>query len=301
MMTFKQLEALYWIAQLGGFSQAAARLHTTQSALSKRIHELEALLKLDLFDRSQRSARLTDKGEELFVQAKRLLDQRVAVVEQLCRPEVIERRLRLGVTELTALTWLPRLVNMIEESYPKVIIEPHVDSSATLRDKLLADEVDISIVPDSYSDSSFVSKAVGTVQNAWMCKPGTLASAKPIRITELAKHRLLVQGDRSGTGLVYTRWLQSIGVQPASTITSNNLIAQIGMTVSGLGVSSLPRNCLAPLSKDGRLQVLRVTPSLPDVVYVALRKRDQQGSFLSSIVAFAQEACNFDEMFQAGA
>src|SRR5450830_794230 len=32
MMTFKQLEALYWIVQLGGFAPAAQKLHTSQSA-----------------------------------------------------------------------------------------------------------------------------------------------------------------------------------------------------------------------------------------------------------------------------
>ena len=34
MMTFKQLEALYWIGQLGSFALAANKLHTSQSAVS---------------------------------------------------------------------------------------------------------------------------------------------------------------------------------------------------------------------------------------------------------------------------
>ena len=34
MMTFKQLEAIFWVAKLGGFSAAAVHLHTTQSAIS---------------------------------------------------------------------------------------------------------------------------------------------------------------------------------------------------------------------------------------------------------------------------
>jgi DNA-binding transcriptional LysR family regulator len=72
-MTFKQLEALYWIAKLGGFAQAANQLHTSQSAVSKRVHELELLFDTELFDRSQRTARLTEKGEEMFVLASRLL------------------------------------------------------------------------------------------------------------------------------------------------------------------------------------------------------------------------------------
>jgi DNA-binding transcriptional LysR family regulator len=153
VMTFKQLEALYWIGQLGGFAQAANQLHTSQSAVSKRVHELELLFDTELFDRSQRTARLTEKGEEMFVLAKKLLEQRDAAVEQFGKPGVVERRIRIGVTELTAMTWLPRLVGLIQQHYPKVILEPDVDDSLQLRDKLLVDELDVVIVPDTFADS----------------------------------------------------------------------------------------------------------------------------------------------------
>ena len=39
MVTFKQLEALYWIGTLGSFEAAAQHLETTQSAISKRIRK----------------------------------------------------------------------------------------------------------------------------------------------------------------------------------------------------------------------------------------------------------------------
>lgn len=61
MLTFKQMEALYWIVQLGSFDAAATRLNTTQSAISKRIQELERAFDLTVFDRAHRSARLTDR------------------------------------------------------------------------------------------------------------------------------------------------------------------------------------------------------------------------------------------------
>jgi DNA-binding transcriptional LysR family regulator len=299
MITFKQLEAIYWIGELGGFSQAAAKLHTTQSAVSKRINELEALLDVPLFDRTQRSAQLTDKGEEMFVVAKAMLEQRELALQRFRRPEEVERRVRLGVTELTAMTWLPRFVDLIQQNYPKVVIEPDVDMSVNLREKLVANQADIVIVPEPFSAPDFVARVVGQVQNAWMCKPGIVVSAGPIRLTKLAAHRLLIESEQSGTGLMYSRWLKSIGVQPGSALRSNNLIARIGMTVSGLGISYLPLKCVGPLVNDGRLQVLKVTPRLPDVVYVAMHKREQRGSLFSSIVGFAREACDFDRMFQA--
>lgn len=298
MMTFKQLEAIYWIAHLGGFSQAARKLHTTQSAVSKRVHELELLFDTALFDRTQRTARLTEKGEEMFVLAKKLLEQRDLAVEQFSRPEVVERRVRLGVTELTAMTWLPRLVDLIEQYYPKVIIEPDVDMSVNLRDKMLADEVDMIIVPDAFSDERSSAKVVGRVENAWMCKPGLLDPSKTLRLHELATHRLLTQGGRSATGLIYDRWLRALGIQPADTIICNSLIALIGMAASGLGISYLPRACLGQMIDDGHLVIIKATPALPETTYVAMYKSEQRSPLLSSILMLAQESCDFSRLFQ---
>lgn len=298
-MTFKQLEALYWIAKLGGFAQAANQLHTSQSAVSKRVHELELLFDTELFDRTQRTARLTEKGEEMFVLAARLLEQRDAAVEQFSKPGVVERRLRIGVTELTAMTWLPRLVGLIQQHYPKVILEPDVDDSLQLRDKLLADELDLVIVPDTFADSRMQSKAIGKVQSAWMCKPGVVQATGTVRLHELARYRMLVQGNNSGTGRAYDAWMKDQGVQPSNTIVVSNLVALTGLTVSGLGVSYLPRQCLDPLVSAGMLAVIDVVPALPAVHYVAMHKGEHRSALTSSIVMLAQACCDFTRMFQA--
>jgi DNA-binding transcriptional LysR family regulator len=299
MMTFKQLEAIFWVAELGGFSQAAQKLHTTQGAVSKRIQELEALFDTPLFDRSLRSARLTEKGEEMFQIAKVLLQERDAAVERFVRPEVIERRLRIGVTELTAMTWLPRLVSLVQAHYPRVVLEPDVDASVTMRDKLLADELDLVILPDVFDDPQFSKKVVGKVRNAWMCKPGLLDSRRNLRFYDLASQRVLTQGNRSGTGIWYERWFKTVGVSPRDVIVSSNLVAIIGMTVSGLGVSHLPVDCLQPMVEAGMLDVLKVTPALPEVSYVAACKNEQRSTLLASIILLAQECCDFSQVFQS--
>jgi DNA-binding transcriptional LysR family regulator len=299
MMTFKQLEALYWIGELGSFALAANKLHTSQSAVSKRVHELELAFDTELFDRSQRSARLTDKGEEMFVLASKLLAQRDAAVEQFSRVDVIERRVRIGVTELTAMTWLPRWVELIQVHYPKVTLEPDVDSSVNLREKVLADELDLIIVPDAFSDTRIPAKAVGSVESAWMCKPGVVPAGKPIRLHELASHQMLLQGSRSGTGLLYDSWMKDLGVQPARPIVIHNLVALIGLTISGLGVSYLPKDAVAQMLEDGLLVQLDVLPALPPVAYVAMYKGEHRSSLLAAIVMLAQESCDFTRMFQA--
>ncbi|WP_034300439.1 LysR family transcriptional regulator [Herbaspirillum sp. RV1423] len=302
MFSFKQLEALYWIAALGGFAAAARKLNTTQSAISKRIKELEVSFDTALFDRDLRQARLTEKGEELLLVARRLLEQRDAAVEQLSKPEVVERRLRIGVTELTAMTWLPRLVRLVREHYPKVVIEPDVDLSVTLRDKLLADEIDAIIVPDAFAESRFSVLPMGKVKSVWMAKPGLLprlpSGSRVLRMHELAAHTILTQGDKSGTGIIYDRWFKSQVVSPSNSISCSSLVALIGLTVSGMGVSYLPHLCLRSLIERGALEVVETTPALPEIPYVALYRGERKSNFISSILMLAQECCEFSDLFQ---
>jgi DNA-binding transcriptional LysR family regulator len=297
-MTFKQLEALFWIAQLGSFSAAAQRLHTTQSAVSKRIQELEEVFGIALFDRSQRTARLTEKGEEMFVLARKLLGQRDAAIEQFSRPEVVERRLRLGVTELTAMTWLPRLIETIRQLYPKVVIEPTVDSSPHLRDLVLSDELDLVFVPDAFMDGRVSSTRIGQVDHAWLCRPGLVPSDRPLRLHEIAQVRMLVQGPQSGTGRIYDAWMKERGAEPKDAITVSNLVAMLGLVISGLGVTYLPHRCLQPLISAGMLSVIEVTPPLPPMAYVAMYKGENRSTLIAALVMLAQDCCDFDAMFQ---
>src|ERR1700760_1944925 len=97
-ITLKQIEALYWIAQLGTFDRAANRLNTSQSAISKRIGELEAAVGPPLFDRSQRGARLTEQGEHLLALRQDMLRLGGRILALKDAEEMPARRLRLGIT-----------------------------------------------------------------------------------------------------------------------------------------------------------------------------------------------------------
>ena len=299
-MTFKQLEALHWIVKLGSFLQAAAKLHTTQSAISKRIQELEDYFETELFDRNRRTARLTEKGEELLLQAERLLAHRDQVIEAFSRSEVLERRISLGVTEMTALTWLPQFVDKIQQFYPRAIVESDVDHSVNLRDKLLADKVDLVIVPHIFHESLFRVTPLSKVDNAWMCKPGLIKHGRaPISMHELAKFPLLIQGNRSGSGLLHGRWLDDLGIKPVNHIDSNSLIAMIGLTISGLGVSGLPKQCMTQLIESGMLEIIHTRPALPAIPFVAVCKAEAHSALLTSITNIAKECCDFSKLFQA--
>ncbi|SAK93416.1 LysR family transcriptional regulator [Caballeronia hypogeia] len=293
MLTFKQMEALYWIVQLGSFEAAATRLNTTQSAVSKRVQELERAFDVAVFDRANRTARLTEKGAEFFEHAKELLERRDQIVERMSSKVALVRQIRIGVTELTALTWLPRLIAAIQAEYPKVKVEAEVDLNATLRERLAAATVDVIIVPQTHEVEPFAATLVGQVENAWMCATSLASGKRAIALAEIAKYPLILQGGLSGTGYVYSRFLDEQGVALQKVLASNSLIAQIGLTLSGLGVSYLPKACLSRMLKRRTLVEVPTRPALPPVRYVAMHRAEQLHSLSAAVAKLAAQSCDF--------
>jgi len=149
-ITFLQLEALVAIADMGSFEAAGRKLGSVQSGVSRHVRELESRFPKPLFDRGSRSARLTVDGLEVLSQARTILQQRDALLSQYASEKVLRRSLRLGVTELAALTWLPGFIDVLRSTYPLVDVELEVGGvAAELYEKLKLARLDLAIVPDT--------------------------------------------------------------------------------------------------------------------------------------------------------
>lgn len=72
-LDLKDLRFFVAVYEAGGFSKASETLGTVQSNVSARILGLERSLGATLFERHWRSIAATARGEELYVQAKKLL------------------------------------------------------------------------------------------------------------------------------------------------------------------------------------------------------------------------------------
>ncbi|MET0343364.1 MAG: LysR family transcriptional regulator [Polyangiales bacterium] len=72
-MDITQVEAFLAIAKLGSFSKAAARLHRSQPAISRRIALLEGEVGAPLFERIRKHVQLTDAGRALRPHAEAVL------------------------------------------------------------------------------------------------------------------------------------------------------------------------------------------------------------------------------------
>ena len=100
-MELRRLRYFVAVAEEQSFNRAARRLHMAQPPLSVQIKNLEEELGVLLFERTSRGVLLTEAGELLLEEARRLLvqvDQTVSLVRRVGHGEV--GRLTLGFVPL---------------------------------------------------------------------------------------------------------------------------------------------------------------------------------------------------------
>ncbi|PZO79263.1 MAG: LysR family transcriptional regulator [Mesorhizobium amorphae] len=296
MVTLRQLEALVWIVRLRTFERAARHLNTTQSAISKRVQELEAATSLAVFDRRQRGVRLTLQGEKLLVLAEEMLELRDRVGALREDASFPRRNLNIGVTELSALTWLPTLVTTFRSRYAPMAVRPEIGKSRSLVDALQEGRLDIVVVPKMAVAADVRTVELRQVTNAWLAKAGLVTMRGALSPRQLASHPILMQERASVYSGTLAAWLKEEGVVPEEVMTCNSLTALIGLTAAGLGVSFLPQRCFQHLIEDGTLEEIETVPPAPSVSYVAMFREEAASAFTSEIIGLLREVCTFNQM-----
>lgn len=72
-MLLRQLQTFREAARLGNFSDAARKLHLTQSAVTHQVKALEQFMGIKLYERHRRGIVLTDQGGEVLAHAEKIL------------------------------------------------------------------------------------------------------------------------------------------------------------------------------------------------------------------------------------
>jgi DNA-binding transcriptional LysR family regulator len=122
-MELGELKVFVTVATEHSFSRAALKLCRTQPAVSQAIRRLEEDLGERLFDRSTKSATLTQAGDALLPEAIRLLrmaDETAATIRHLSQRD--RAVLRIGGDEPGAHVLLPTLSIFLAKQ-PQVSIE----------------------------------------------------------------------------------------------------------------------------------------------------------------------------------
>jgi DNA-binding transcriptional LysR family regulator len=235
----------------------------TQSSLSKRIAELEDSIGTELFDRSSQRARLTEAGHRLMPMAAQMLDLKERLKGELAGPATLRGTIRFGISELGALTWLPRFVTRVRAEHPQVILQPHVDLSRRLERQVARGELDFAAVTGPPEDANLKSHLIAEVHFVWVAAPGRVRSRRVIGAAQLSRHPVITMTEGSALTRSIDAWANQRGIQLQRIVASNSLMAIVGLSMADIGISFLPEPFVRPWVKQGVLVALRSNPPLP--------------------------------------
>jgi DNA-binding transcriptional LysR family regulator len=295
-VNIRQLETFLAIVQCGSFAGAADRLNATTSTISARIQELEESLGVTLFDRSQRKVRLTPKGRELCRYAERATSAFSDIRMFVGNGEALSGLFRLGVAEMVAVTWLPKLVDLIHGKFPKLALELNVSLTARLLQRLGNDELDLVLAPGLKYDADLTAKSIGRVHFVWMAGRKQQLPKHTIEPGDLRQIRILSLGKDSFHHHTVQRWLSSRddGLPNVDLCDSMDVIASL--TKEGLGISLLPVNRYKTEIDAGDLRVMKTLPAGPMVEFFAVYRSSLSTAIPAKIADLAKEASTFEMM-----
>ena len=146
VMNRNHLAAFCAVAEAGGFTRGAEALLVSQPTLSQQVAELEASLGTKLLDRLPRGTRLTEAGELLLSQARR-----ISAMEQDAEQSVRELvglargRLVVGASLTIGSYFLPPVVCEFRRRHPHLDFEMEIANTHEIQSKLVAGELHLAM------------------------------------------------------------------------------------------------------------------------------------------------------------
>ncbi|WP_224096814.1 LysR family transcriptional regulator [Xanthomonas arboricola] len=147
MLTLRQLEFAVAVAEEGGFTAAARRCNTVQSALSHQVAKIEESLGARLFERGTRQVRPTAAGEVFLHNARATLRAAERLHEEMAQAlGTVRGRLTLGQISSLTTVQLPTLLRAFRSAHARVDVHLRTAMSEALLHDLGEGRLDVALV-----------------------------------------------------------------------------------------------------------------------------------------------------------
>ncbi|WP_434043556.1 MULTISPECIES: LysR family transcriptional regulator [Sorangium] len=275
-MTYDQLVAFLAVAGEGSFSAASVRLHKSQPAVSKLVRNLEGELGVELFDRREYRATLTDAGRLFHERAAAVIESTEALRSFGMRLSgKVEPIVRLAVEAVTPLGPIMAVFRGVQARYPLVRIELGTERLAGAADALRERRADLAVATRLGIDASEVEMApfcdVRVLPVARFDHP-VATCGTPIPPALLRAHAQIVLRD-SATGSSSP----SLNVLEGGLRWSvTDVASKREVIAAGMGWGGLPEHVAADALAAGELVRLQVPEFKADVMELfVMRRRDR--------------------------
>lgn len=259
-MTLRHLEILKAVAETENFTKAAEKLYITQSAVSHAVRELEEQAGTLLFDRLNKSVRITESGRMLLEESLPLLASFQTLENRLGR---LEQQSPIHiVSSITIASWrLPDILNRFQKLWPDIPVQVDVQSAADALEILQSGKAELAFLEGAPPEGPFISHPFSSYDITLVCSPGFFEEFQPTTVREAAELPLLLREPGSAVRDTFDSALYLLGFSPRPRWTSVNSGALLEAAKSGLGIAVIPD----VLAKDGLAQGELIALSLPEL------------------------------------
>jgi DNA-binding transcriptional LysR family regulator len=254
MDRLRTIEAFVRVAESGSFSEAARRLRSSKSAVSRQVATLEAELDARLLHRTTRSLTLTEAGRSYFERATRILADLEEANLSVSQLQAAPRgRLRVNAPMSFGFLHLAPAIPDFLSRYPQI----EVDMIMNDRFVDLVDEgFDVAVRIGRLEDSSLVARKLAPIRRA-VCASSTYLKARgvPHSPDDLTAHECLCYSNVA----VANEWRFTAQdgrlwpVQVKGRLSTNNGDALVAAALKGLGLVNQPTFIVGHHLQDGTL------------------------------------------------
>jgi LysR family transcriptional regulator for metE and metH len=280
MLEIRHLRLVRAIAEEGGPTRAASRLHLTQSAVSHQLAELEGRLGVVLFTRVRRRLTLTSAGARLVDAARTMLGELARVERELHHAGARKREnLRITTECFTSYHWLPGVVAALGRDHPHVDVQIRLEAAREPVAALLRGELELAVVSSPVRDRQLV--VVPLFDDEWtvICAPGHALARRPyVTAVELGRERLFAHdAPRSDV-----ERLRALIASERAAMPDVRLVpltdALVELVKAGLGIGLVSSWAVAPYVARGDVVTRRLTRAGLRERWVAAYRSDAAGS-----------------------
>jgi len=258
------VQAFIAIADNGTFIRAADSLHITQTALSRRIQNLESFLGVKLVERTTRSVALTQLGRDFLPQARRLLtDLATALVEIRETGKSLRGDVTIACVPTVGVHYLPRIIQQYSALHPDNRIKILDHASSQVASAVMRREAEFGINMQGAHDPELSSVPLLKDRFVLVCRRDhPLAKKKQVAWKQLEPHALILAGHESGNRPLLDTALEEQEVTLRSFYEVQRSSTAMGMVAEGLGAAVVPGLAV----QEGAYPSLAVIPLVQPVV-----------------------------------
>jgi len=252
-----QLVAFVAVARERSFTNAAAKLGVSQSALSHTVRELEERLGVRLLTRTTRSVSPTGAGERLLHNVGPRFDEieaELAAITELRKKPA--GRIRITATEYAAdAILLPKLAKLLRE-YPEIQIEIIIDYGLT---DIVTQQFDAGVRSGEQVAKDMIAVRIGPdMRMAVVGAPSYFKGrSEPKKPQDLINHNCITLRLPTHGGLYaweFEKGGRELRVRVEGQLTYNTTGQMLTAALAGLGLTYVPEGLVQPHLAKGRLK-----------------------------------------------